>query len=96
MKYNFERDAVLFLSDASGQYMPRDFAYQIKRECVTGVSQRDWELLESGPDNEEYWDTWIQVESNATITDPSNGIEYRIYQDGDCWLVPTDCDIPEF
>jgi hypothetical protein len=94
-KYTFERDAVLFLGCARGQYIPRDFADQIKRDCVTGVSQRVWEILESGPDNEEYWDAWINVESNAVITDPSNGIEYRVYQNDDCWLVPTDCEIPE-
>jgi hypothetical protein len=97
-KYTFEDDAILFLSDTRGVYIPRDFAQSIKRECVKGVSDEEWKILEAGPDYEEnefYWDVWNDVEQNAEITDPSNGIVYTIYQNGDCFLVPIDCEIPE-
>jgi len=82
-------DMLLWLSDARGQYIPRDFATSfIDRDIhVTGVSSDDWQILERGPDEEWYWDAWDNVCSNAVVTD-ENGIKYRIHQDGDCWLVP--------
>ena len=40
----FENDAILLLSDARGQYIPRDFAREVKRECVTGVTEEDWAI----------------------------------------------------
>ena len=91
----FENDAILLLDSNRGIYIPRDFANEIKRECVDGVSDDDWRVLEAGPDHEWYWEAWNDVENNAIVTDPSNGIRYRIYQDGDCFLVPEDCEIPE-
>lgn len=78
-------ESILFLSDARGIYIPQDFATDIKHECVKGVSDAEWSILESGPDHELYQETWNDVEQNAIITD--NGVEYCIFQDGDCWLV---------
>lgn len=78
----------LFLSDARGIYIPRDFAESIKRDCVAGVSDEDWTTLEAGPDHEWYWEAWDDVCDKAVITDPSNGTVYTVYQDGDCWLIP--------
>jgi hypothetical protein len=90
----FENDAILLLSDARGQYIPRDFAREVKRECVTGVTEEDWAILEE-PDHEWYWEAWNDVEQNAVVTDPTSGIEYIVYQNGDCWLVPVGVEIPE-
>lgn len=82
-------DMMLWLSDARGQYIPRDFANSfINRERdVIGVTADDWRVLENGPDDGSYWDVWNDVCDNAIITD-ENGELYRIWQDGDCWLVP--------
>lgn len=80
-------EMILFLSDAHGIYLPRDFASSIKRESVTGVSAEEWQALEAGPDHEWYWDTWNSVCDHALITD-ADGTVYRVYQDGDCWLIP--------
>lgn len=82
-------DMILWLSDARGQYIPRDFATSFidRAKHVSGVSDEDWTILEAGPDHEWYWDTWIDVEQNAIIAD-ENGHKYRIHQAGDCWLVP--------
>ena len=95
-KYTFENDAILLLSDTRGQYIPRDFAGEIIRANVTGVSDEEWAILESGPEHEWYWDTWNDVEQNARVTDPKSSIVYTVYQNGDCFLVPVDCDIPEW
>jgi hypothetical protein len=82
-------DMLLWLSDARGTYIPRDFAnsFADRAKSVSGVSDENWAVLEAGPDHEEYWDTWTDVCDWAIVTD-DNGNRYRVYQDGDCWLVP--------
>lgn len=84
--------SLLYLSDARGIYIPQNFAEQTRRECVTGVSESDWQCLLIGPEpsNEWYWEAWQSVLNNAVVTDPTTGTAYNVYQDGDCWLVPAD------
>jgi hypothetical protein len=81
-------DPVLWLSDARGIYIPRDFAtsFNDRARAVSGVSDEDWTILED-PNHDFYWEAWQDVCDNAVITD-ADGIEYRVYQDGDCWLIP--------
>lgn len=97
-----EAKMVLLLSDARGQYIPRDFANEVKRECISGVSSEDLDYLALGPDDIDeahmpipgqlahdasfYWDTWSDVLDRAVITD-TDGMQYFVYQDGDCWLI---------
>lgn len=92
-------EMLLWLSDARGVYIPRDFAnsFADRAKHVANVSAEDWSILELGPDstddagnfvsNESYWDTWTDVCDNAVVTD-EHGAEYTIWQEGDCWLVP--------
>lgn len=82
-------EPLLWLSDARGIYIPRDFAtsFRDRAKHVAGVTDEDWEILESGPDHEWYWETWSDVCDNALITD-DKGVKYTVYQDGDCWLIP--------
>jgi hypothetical protein len=82
-------EPMLWLSDARGQYIPRDFAksFADRARDVAGVSDEDWAILEAGPEHEFYWDTWNDVEQSAVITD-QDGSKYTIYQNGDCWLIP--------
>lgn len=84
-------DMLLWLSDTRGRYIPRDFAksFADRAKSVSGVSDEDWVILEAGPDHELYWDTWDEITNygDVTVTD-ENGIEYFVYQDGDCWLIP--------
>ena len=87
--FDLPESAILFADSARGIYIPQHFAESIRRECVTGVTQEEWDILESGPDSEWYWDVWNDVESRAIVTD-SNGTTYHLYQDGDLWLVPAD------
>jgi hypothetical protein len=81
-------EMALWLSDARGIYIPRDFAasFANRAATVSGVTEEDWAILDAGPDHEFYWDAWSDVCDNATIT--MEGVEYSIHQDGDCWLVP--------
>jgi len=82
-------DLILWLSDARGVYIPRDFAksFADRAKHVTDVSDEDWAILEAGPDHREYWDAWQDVCDAAKVTD-NDGVKYHVYQDGDCWLVP--------
>lgn len=76
----------LFLSDARGVYIPRDFARSIDRSKLTGVSEEDLVYLDINPEGETYWDVWADVCNDAVIT-AQDGTVYRLEQDGDLWLV---------
>jgi hypothetical protein len=82
-------DMMLWLDDHRGVYIPRDFAnsFADRAKSVSGVKDKDWLILEAGPDHELYWDTWNEVSDCARVTD-ENGVVYTVYQDGACWLVP--------
>jgi len=74
----------LLLSDARGIYIPRDFVeseYNLKN-----VSEEDIETCKN-PDDEWYWDAWINICDNAILID-KNGKEWTLYQDGDLWAIP--------
>jgi hypothetical protein len=82
-------EPLIWLSDARGIYIPRDFAqsFAARAKNVSGVTDEEWEILEAGPDHELYWDAWSDVEQKATVTD-DDGHVYNVYQDGDVWLIP--------
>ena len=95
-------EMLLWLSDARGQYIPRDFAksFADRAKHVAGVTDEQWAILESGPEggmdsddnaSEWYWEVWGEVCDDAIVTD-TNGDKFRIYQDGDCWLVPVNME----
>jgi hypothetical protein len=82
-------DMVLWLNDARGVYIPRDFATSFvdRTKHVSGVTEEQWQTLEAGPDQEYYWETWDDVLTNAVVTDPK-GVKFTLHQNGDLWLVP--------
>ena len=84
-----KHEPILWLSDSRGQYIPRDFAASFKDRAahVNGVTDEQWAILDEGPDHEWYWETWNEIEQSATVTD-ENGVKYRLYQEGDLWLIP--------
>lgn len=86
-------EPLLWLNDARGIYIPRDFATSFKDRAkhVANVTDEQWAILEEGPDSEYYWDVWTEVTDSAVITD-NNGQKFTIYQDGDCWLIPEDME----
>ena len=48
-------EMLLWLSDARGVYIPRDFAksFADRAKHVSGVSEEDWTILELGPDYQD-------------------------------------------
>ena len=82
-------EPMLWLNDTRGIYIPRDFAMSFvdRAKNVAGVDGKTWAILESGPDNEWYWESWDSVLDSAIVTD-ENGQQFTVYQNGDCWLIP--------
>lgn len=82
-------EPLLWLDDHRGVYIPRDFAgsFADRAKSVVGVTDENWTILEAGPDHEWYWEAWAEVCDGATVTD-DNGVEYTVWQDGACWLIP--------
>lgn len=85
------KELEIYADSARGIYIPQHFAKSIGREYVTGVSDEDWQILESGPEAEFYWEVWDDVLNNALLTD-SDGTNWTLYQDGDLFLVPEGFD----
>lgn len=95
-----------YLDGASGQYIPKRFARETKRECLEGVKATDLDYLARGPggclDDDEtlsdgetvrgefYWDVWQDVLDNAILVDPDSGNRFKLYQDDSVFLVPED------
>ena len=85
-------DAVtLLLSDARGQYIPRDFisddygqSVNIETCTIWHIKPEDAEDL-LDPENEFYWDTWENVinRSFAEI----DGDRYTLYSYNDLWAI---------
>ena len=66
----------------NGIYCPQVFAERVERFLFPQISKESWDILESGPDNERYWDAWIyDFEGQVSIEGGS------IYHDGDVWIV---------
>ena len=88
-------EMMLWLSDARGVYIPRDFALSFKdrTKSVAGITDADWTILED-PDHEWYWDAWADAIDRAIVTD-ENGHKYFLHQEGDLWLVPQGMDWDE-
>lgn len=78
-----------YSDSARGIYIPQHFAESIIRECLSGVTNDDLAILESGPDTDLYWEVWDDVLSDAELTD-SQGNTWTLWQDGDLWLIRTD------
>ena len=95
-EFTFEDDAILMVDDHHGVYQAQYFAGCIRKDCVKGVTDDEWDQLAEGPDDENHWDLWSEIEANAVITEPTTGVEYIIYSNGPIWLVPVGCEIPEF
>lgn len=85
--FDLPENTICYADSARGIYIPQYFAESIRRDLVQNVTQEDWNILESGPDHEHYWDAWNDVTSSAILTDDF-GDTWTLYQDGDLWLVP--------
>lgn len=86
------------LDGSRGIYIPQDFANGFDFDdgrCVPdtwrGITAEQRDILNAGPDHEHYWEVWAEVSDSAYLID-SDGIEWRLWQDGDLFAVPADAD----
>lgn len=75
----------LLLSDARGQYIPRDFVTDFDLTLWEGIDPNDAEIC-TAPEHEWYWEAWNNILRDATYTDP-DGRVFTLYQDGDLWAL---------
>ena len=59
------------------------------------IDTSDLAACQDGPDNDWYWEAWDNILNNAEHTD-SQGITWRLHQDGDLWEVPDGFEWLEF
>ncbi len=89
---NYHReDRDLLVDEVRGIYIPQFFAENYGHhlgKTLTGITEADLDILEQGPDAEDYWETWDNVLRNAEIM--IKGEPYHLEQDGDLFLVPDD------
>jgi len=91
---NYESKIHLLLSDARGQYIPRDFAKYFDSE-LWHYKKEDQDILIEGPEVEWYWDTWVSVEAQAYYMVESYSAihesmivgKWTLYQNGDLWAI---------
>lgn len=84
--------AVLLLDGARGISIPSVFAELMHDNCgmkISGVLPEDLVALRGAVEDDAYWDIWGDVLACALLTD-SGGKQYRLWQDGDLWLVPAE------
>ena len=83
-----EYEIVTLVDSHHGQYIPQIFAQTVNKSLCKGVPDTDWDILERGLslDNEFYWDTMIDAETNCEIHD-SNGKVWTLYYNGDLFAV---------
>ena len=81
-----EPAVILFADSSLGVYIPQFFAESCA-EDIWSVNEDDLQCLRQGPDEEFYWDTWVNVLDNATAT--LNGDTYHLHQSehGDLWAL---------
>lgn len=82
--------SIHLLSDARGQYLPRDAAESLDWTQFPDVRAEDLEILRAGPDAEFYWDAWQDVLSRAETKDGD-----VLHQDGDLWLIRADAAVQD-
>lgn len=83
--FDLPETAILYADSARGVYIPQYFAESVDWNACDNWNEDERVILLTGPDHESYWDVWCDILDNVTL---SGG--YRLYQDGDLWLVPLD------
>jgi hypothetical protein len=73
-----------------GIYVPTRFAAKFRNNdayCVLHVTPADWDELEKGPNEPDYWELWDEICQEAEIIDNETGVHYMLEQDGDLFMV---------
>jgi hypothetical protein len=83
-------NSLLLLTDARGTYIPRDFVTGFDLSKFDGIKAGDAMICQN-PDHEWYWEAWEAILDGASFMHA--GQKFVLYQDGDLWAVPADCEL---
>jgi len=91
-------DQGVLFNSASGIYIPQRFAREVDRYAceIPGMRPEDWDVLEYGPEHEQYWDVWQDVSDKCLLTIGGTGKKYRLRQDGDVFYVEEGAEYCEY
>ena len=78
----------MLINGLHGKNIPQLFARDVDRTCCEGVMGEDWDILDAGPESEEYWEAWTDVVDNAVLTCPNTGDRYKLTEDYNLFLLP--------
>lgn len=84
----------LLVDDGFGIYVPQHFV-RVFGARTWNIAPEDEDILLSGPDHEQYWETWDHVLATARMISADDSIlggEWTLYQDGDLWAVHESMD----
>lgn len=93
--FNPNTDCRLLIRDANGIYIPQLYCQQLTEDDAAdcGIEWADVVCCQSGPDQETYWESWQAIlDSTEWVED---GETWRLYQNGDLWMVRADVELPE-
>ncbi|TQE99196.1 MAG: hypothetical protein FKY71_09960 [Spiribacter salinus] len=72
----------IFLLDASrGIYLPRDFTDLVDADQLTGADPIDWSIVNGGPGNDYYYESWDALLRNMRMRSRSRGTIFRFEED---------------
>lgn len=89
-------EPTLLLLDTNGVYIPQLFCDNTDEVCAkeANISFEDVQICQAGPDHEWYWEAWDSILNDFKYTD-TQGVVWRLHQDGDLWEVPDGYEWPE-
>ena len=94
MKYD-ESKLEMLIDSHHGVYIPQIFA-QYFEEQVRKHDPEIADILLSGPDHEDYWESWAQlIDYSDFVLINDKGERYTVTQNEDVWAYPEDMEIPE-
>lgn len=67
-----------------GVYIPQIMGTRLLEAGWSNIDADQVEVLNRGPDDEDYWEVWTRITDNAQFTD-EQGREWGLHQDGDLW-----------
>ena len=95
---NLITEPQLLVNDANGIYIAQVFCERYADSIKNKEElQDDINTCLEGPENEEYWDAWVDVMDNAVLI-ADNGQEMNvgnIGEGGDLWAIPEGYEYPE-
>jgi hypothetical protein len=83
-----ENGLQLFADSSHGIYIPQHFAEAVQRTMIVDAEKwnDDLNILENGPENGDYREAWGSVRDAMELKDAEGNV-WKLYQDGDLWLV---------